>query len=205
MWIRDFRERMGLELDELAKAVNMYRRFTKQRINGVVSDVLIHTLEVDDKAITHPVLANAIAVVCGATREERNSIVAEHNRCETWICPADSETEKLIRRAIYTATGRLPEDEPKRNEVSPQKLAAQFKKRPVVKLNRMGNTLESYDSVLDAANLNGLSNKYVRNRCRRTIKDQRFMFAGDRGYTFRYADEWDAMSQAERLADINAR
>lgn len=202
MWIDAYRERMGLSLEELARTVNKYRQFTKQTIFGYVSAKLIYLLEVDDKTVTQPVLADAIAAVCGATREQRNSILAKHNWSNTWACPDDSEMETIIRKAIYFATGRMPEVQ-KHDEHIAQKWAASFNKRGVVKLDRMGNTIESYDSVLAAANLNSLSTKWVRNRCRRAIKDRQIMFA--KGFTFRYADDWDSMSQAERLADINAR
>ena len=203
MWIREYREHMGLELFEFARIVNMYRRYAQLQMNGIISDKLIHMLEVDEMAITHPVLANAIATVCGATQEQRNGIVAPYNKCD-WICPSDAETKRLIDRAFYMVMRRMP-DEEKSDEGTNEGPSLAFKKRPVLKLDRMGNTLESYNSVQSAAIANKLSTKWVRNRCRKTIKDKRFIFTEDRNYTFRYADEWDEMSQAERLADIGVR
>ena len=84
MWIEAYREREGLERDELARRANKYRyEKGEDPLCGYISDTLIWILETRRNAITHPVLADAIAAVCGATAEQRDMIVAKHNR-GTW-------------------------------------------------------------------------------------------------------------------------
>lgn len=200
MWIRDYRERMGLELDDLAKVVNLYRRYEKQTINGVVSDKLIHILEVCDDTVTQPVLADAIAAVCGATREQRDSIVDERYR-GTW--DPESVCNANVQKALVKVTGVFQDADESLPQDEKHNLLSYCKKRPVVKLDCMGNTIQSYDSISAAAKENGLNEKYVRRRCDGRIRTRDGMFTPD-GYTFRYAVAWDNMSRQEKLRDIDA-
>lgn len=198
MWIREYRERMGLELDEFARVVNLYRQYDKQRVSGYVSNTLVHLLEADGHAITHPVLANAIATVCGATKAQRDSIIRAERRNTPYEAP-DAHAKALVVRALKAVRGdaitRCNRDDDAQEPF--------YTARQVVKLDRMGNTVETYPTIYQTALDNGLAPSYVRRRCQRRIRQYGNMYTPG-GYTFRYADEWDRMSQAEKLADIKA-
>ena len=198
MWIREYRERMGLELDELARVVNLYRGYAGEPVNGYASNALIHLLEVDSATVTHPVLANAIATVCGATQEERDSIVHKSYR-GTWT--PDDGRKPLVEKAFSRVLGahsRRPQFEAMQAR---PKAKLSYGGRRVVKLDRMGNTVQSYDSLIAAAKDNGLNDKWVRRRCDYRIHNPEAMFTKN-GFTFRYAALWDEMSQAQKLSDI---
>lgn len=199
MWIREYRERIGLELDELARVVNLYRRYAGEPINGFVSNALIHLLEVNEHTVTHPVLANAIATVCGATSEERDSIVHKSNR-GTWV-PDETRT-RFVERALTKVMGAHPEKPPQVKPVQVQpNVNLGYGPRPVVKLDRTGNTIQRYESIGSAARDNGLDQKWVRRRCDHRIRNPEAMFTPS-GHTFRYAAIWDQMSQTQKLNDI---
>ena len=60
MWIRDWREAHGMELDDFERAVNRYgHERMNPRLTCYITDYLVHMIEVG--AITHPRIANAIA------------------------------------------------------------------------------------------------------------------------------------------------
>jgi hypothetical protein len=77
MWITDYREREGLELYQLQQRVNSFIHKMSNPIEATISGELIHMLEVDKNAVTHPRIANAIAIMCDATQEQRDMIVAD--------------------------------------------------------------------------------------------------------------------------------
>lgn len=206
MWLREYRESAKLELDEFARVVNTYRRLAKMPVNGIVSNTLVHILEVDDRTVTHPNLANAIAAVCGATPEQRDSIVAEEYR-GTWTPGANDK--QLVNKAIWKVTGKIPSDMDvsmmvkqtanKQTNYMANHSCIQF--RTIAKVDMYGHIIETYDTVKKASIANNIGEKFIRNRCKRNVKDTppsgiKPMF------TFRYLDEWDKMTREQRLADL---
>ena len=83
MWIEEYRKQNGLELDEFARLVNIAGRRMRPPLEGTVSDTLIHLLEHMKVPRTHPRIADAIAAVCHATQEHRDSIVDPRHK-GTW-------------------------------------------------------------------------------------------------------------------------
>ena len=206
MWLREYRESAKLELDEFARVVNTYRRLAKMPVNGIVSNTLVHILEVDDKTVTHPNLADAIAAVCGATPEQRDSIVSEQYR-GTWKPGANDK--RLVDKAIWKAVGKISSDidagafmrqtaKKSTNRVDNRSCVLL---RTIAKVDMYGHIIETYDTVVQAGKANNIGEKFIRNRCKRKVKDTppsgiKPMF------TFRYLDEWDKMTIEQRLADL---
>ena len=174
MWIEEYRNREGLELYELAEKVNKYRREYDPFSCGIVSDQLLHILERSRNAVTHPRIANAIAEVCGATPEQRDMIVHKIHR-GTWEPTRPGEREKV--------------------DVSKPKIGY----KPVVKVDRYGNIIDRYESLTDAVRYEAHRENSIRDRCKRRIDQE---FTPQTPYTYRYADEWDNMTDEERLRDV---
>lgn len=177
MWIEDFRIKNGLELDEFTRRVNMHARKVNPPLESGVSDTLIHMLERQKNAVTHPRIANIIADVCGATAEQRDMIVAEIHRGQ-W-------------NPVVT--------KPNFNDL---KLHGQNGSKAVVKIDRRGNAVDYYESVVDAARRTPQTEKMIRDRCKRRVPNE---FTYMVPYTFRYAAEWDIMTAAQRQEDISQK
>jgi len=177
VWIEDFRRTHGLELDEFARIVNRHREKRGQAINGVVSDTLIHILECSKDAVTHPVLANAIAEVCGATAEQRDMIVTKEHRGE-WTPPKRKGGTPVFR---------------------PKRKAPNNGSRAVVKIDRYGNTVGWFESVKNAGMREQLGEGAIRDRCKRRME---YDITPNCPYTYRYAGEWTGMTGEDKLKDI---
>ena len=165
-----------------------------------VSPALIGILEDQNRAITHPQLANQIAEICGATAEQRDSIVHKKH-AGTWV-PSGKKADfgKLLRiRQLQ------PRDEKPKGEVLdlPRRPAVQFgsNRRAVVVLNRDGKVLARYASIAAAGMKEDKNISCVAMRCARKVGQE--WKHNDK--TFRYADEWDAMNEAQRRADMAGR
>ena len=178
MWIQEYREANGMELDDFARAVNRYGH-TKMipRMICTITDTLIHMLERDKNCVTHPIIANAIAEYCGATPEQRDMIVA----------PAHKGNWEPRKRAAYA----------KQCEVRFNN--CQNGARPVVKVDRHGNVVAAYESVTEAARREQMNEDNIRKRCKRRIKQDITL---DMPYTYRYQEEWKDMNREEQLRDI---
>lgn len=175
MFIEDYRRANGLELDDFARRVNLVGKHMQPPLEGTVSDTLIHILERSKVPRTHPRIADAIATVCGATAEQRDSIVAEHHR-GTWTPVRMSD---VCGRKV--TQGPKPWDE-----------------RPVVMIDKNGHVLKTYKNITNAAVGAEISTKGIASRCKRMIKGE-----FDRlDYTYRYANEWSRMSMEEKLRDL---
>ena len=206
MWLRQFRQSVGLELDEFARVVNTYRRLAQQPVNGIVSNTLIHILEVDEKAVTHPNLANAIATVCGATAEQRDRIVAKEHRGK-W--KPNKNERALVNKAIWKVTGRFPSStntgtsDKQTGDKTPGRTGnrAYMPQRTIAKIDMKGNIIETYDTAVKAGNANNIGEKYVRNRCKRRACDIS-KYGPKLGFTFRYLDEWKNLTAEQRIADL---
>ena len=135
---------------------------------------------IEGGGITHPRIADAIAEVAGATRRQRDSL-AHKKHHGTWTPP------KKKRRAA---------DAPVSKEKPPAPL-----ERAVVMLDGQGTEFARFKSIGEAALAAGCKPKTVESRCERTLskKVSEFVY---REYTYRYADEWDAMSGTARAADM---
>lgn len=183
-WIEAYRRRMCMEARELAELAG-------------VTESLIYILENQAKAVTHPLLANRIAEVCGASAEQRDMIVAAKHR-GTWK-PGPKRTWARPRPQPKPE----PEPPPPPREI-PKGTGQRggLNKRAVVKLDRFGRVLARYEGVLYAARLEQISPSVVFRRCGREINSDEFR---PHGCTWRYADEWDAMSPGQRAADLAGR
>lgn len=211
MWIQEYREREKLELWQFQQRVNTYGQNIEKPFFGVISADLIHMLEVDKNAVTHPRIADAIATLCNATPEQRDMIVAECHKCE-WNGPTDDEleiaretNEKLFVKGIdyhqiATASSTSTCQEPK------HKFSTASNKRPVVKIDVCGYVVKRYDSTKEAAESEHLERSAIKCRCQRKIKRE-FSINGikqqpNQRFTYRYADDWDNMTSEQKMADI---
>ena len=181
MWIDEYREKYGLELDDMARRVNVAGRKMRPRLPCTVTDTLIHILECSKTPRTHPRIADAIAIACGATAEQRDSIVDEKHRGTF-----DPSKYNHIARAKESpaASKRTPHGE-----------------RGVVKINREGMVVRRYPSLAMTEYYEDMTCESIRARCRRRVGGELERWA----YTYRYADEWDKMSRAERLKDLGVK
>lgn len=184
-WIKEYRERVGMSAGEFAAALREMGR--KRGMNGLVSRKLLEYLEYSPSAVTHPRLASLIADACGATAKQRDAITPEQYRGG-------------YRQREAKVTGK--EVKPWKRTMVPQR--AEQKERsgpnraPVVALDKSGNELGRYVSVKRAAMESGFDEQTVRRRC------QREMMGTLNGMIFRYADDWDAMTEEQRRADMGS-
>ena len=174
MWIEDYRRSHNMELDEFARYVNHVGRRMRPALHCHVSDTLIHMLECDASCVTHPRIANAIAIACEATAKQRDMLVNE--------CHYGEWTPEMSSTIIRTG-----------------KKSREDNSRAVVKIDRYGNTLEWFRSVADAARSCGHSEDTVRRRCGRRVP---YDITTPMPYTFRFDAEWSRMTSAEKIADI---
>ena len=198
MFIADFRESLGLELNEFARAVNIYRRAKLNQTDpdaplcGLLGTQLVHMLEVDKNCVTHPDLAAAICTICGATPEQYDSIVAKFRRGKWQLDPNDAE---LVMDAISQV--REPKDVDDAPPLDEYRTSPNAK--AVVKIDFFGNTLARYVSTIQAANTNGIDKGTVRRACLRVRN--KIPSPMLKTFTFRYATEWDTMTGVEKMKD----
>lgn len=176
MWIEDYRRQYGLEADDLARMVNVAGRKMVPKLEGTVSDTLIYILETSKKPRTHPRIADAIATVCHATPEQRDSIVDEKHRGK-WKVEHAEATES------------------KSNQMNTWKLHGE---KPVAMIDRSGNVVCKYSSTAEASRASRIATKTIGEICKRKRKHVFDRYT----YSFRYTEEWDAMTDAQRLQDI---
>lgn len=177
-WLKKFRLNYvkkdgtkGISREQLAAMVKLKY--------GECSAVLIGIVE--GGGITHPNIADQIAIVAGATARQRNSMVHKNYR-GGWEPPK--------RRSEYK---RPPQ--PLVPNIIPDHA------RRVVAIDTAGKEIDRYESERAAADAAGCTSTTVSNRCRRSIAARTGEF-GSYGCTWRFADEWDAMSELARAADI---
>lgn len=182
MWLEDFRRAHGLTLEDLGAHI---RRLGKKRHPPItVSDTLLDRLEADPKFRTVPAIADLIAEACGATAEQRDQLVLEKHRGTWKPKPGRKPTPKA-------AATREEEEEPERRNDGHC--------HPVVAVDRAGFAVRRFTGVNNAAARCGTSHHAVYSRCLRQIGRDEFRLLG---ITFRYAEEWDRMTDAERRADV---
>lgn len=142
------------------------------------SEHLLWMLANGHNVVTHPNIADRIADECRATSEQRDTLVAaKHHGTYKPSPPSPTKAEEI------------------REEISIQKNNC----RPVVAVDVLGREVSRYISAEGAAHYLYCSSRSVWRRCqRRCIKDEFEPF----GITFRYADEYDAMTPEQRRADV---
>lgn len=178
MWIDEYRARYGLELDDMARRVNVAGRKLHPPLECTVTDTLIHILEISKVPRTHPRIANAIALACKATAEQRDSIVAERHRGK-WKPPDGDYTLETLKDA-------------------PRKPDCAVGERAVVQIDRNGYIIGRYKSVALAVMFCGVTQYAVTERCLRRAPNEFDKY----GFTFRYANEWDKLTMTEKLIDL---
>jgi ribosome-binding protein aMBF1 (putative translation factor) len=190
-WIEEARTARGLTRSELAEICR-------------ISETLVYILEEWTAAVTHPKLASRIALALGATAEQRDAIVNEIHRGK-WTPKADSGWAKrmekylaakaALRRAEADADARARAYDFTHPHGSPRR-------RPIVAVNRQGREVARYDCIAICSEKEGLSDPSIRQRCNRKMLGGEFV--RDRAATYRWADEWDKMTEAQRAADVRA-
>lgn len=183
MWLEDFRWAHGLTLEELGAYIRRLGR--KKHPEITVSDILLERLEGEPKFRTVPAIADLIAEACGATAQQRDRLVLEKDR-GTW----------------KPKPGRKPTPKPKAAPVEEPEPKNYGHHHPVVAVDRAGFAVMRFAGVKNAAARCGVSHKMVYSRCLRQLGRDEFRALG---FTFRYAEEWDRMTDAERRADVAGR
>lgn len=177
---RDYVKKDGTQGIDREVFASMVRR------RGVgCSAVLIGIVE--GGGITHPNIANKIAIVAQATPEQRDSMVHPDRR-GGWNPPKPKRRSEYEKPLPPMALNVIPDNA-----------------RRVVMIDIAGKEIARFESMSDAAEAVGCSVPTVRNRCCRAVSGGTGEF---RFYdcTWRFAQEWDSMSESARIADIeNAR
>ena len=181
-WLEKFRKSCpnprggkGISRAELAAMVRLK--------HGKCSAVLIGILE--NGGITHPNIADKIAELTGASVRRRNSMVHESHR-GNWRPPAPERRSEAKRKGKPS--------NPRTLNIIPENA------RRVVALDIAGKELGRFKSMNGAAQIVGATSTAVRNRCMRLVSGHTNEFKAF-DCTWRFADEWDAMSPELRTAD----
>lgn len=143
------------------------------------SEALIYILQYEHGGVTHPTFADRIADLVKATPEQRDSIV--HAKHKGTYVPGKTKAYK-----------------------GPRDNAQPSHMKRIVVVNCIGEVLNRFDSLKDTAQMYNCTDNTVYNRCNRKLKPTTDEFASY-GVTFRYAEEWDAMTKQQQLDDILSR
>jgi transcriptional regulator with XRE-family HTH domain len=128
----------------------------------------------------HPAFADRIAKALRADRAQRDMIVLERHRLNAPPEPPEAAEPKQMNNSIRRGAP----------------------KRPIVEVTRDGQEIRRYEGLQHAARVIGISKTPLQNRCDRArLREGEFRAFG---VTWRWADEWDGMTLAERLRDIGA-
>ena len=189
MWITDFRQQFGLELETLGYYIRQEGRKRNPPLR--VSDELLYLLENFGNFRTVPKLADLIAEVCGATAEQRDQLVLEQYR-GTWKPKAGKgKGNDLFRHGFAVPPSH-------KGEGKKGMTAAEARRKPVVCVDRLGDVIKRYDSIENAAAMTGLSREAISDRVNRKITANEYQLCG---LTFRFAEEWGAMDAEARKRD----
>lgn len=191
MWITEFRKEYGLTLEQLGAAIR--RVGARKNPPARVSDILLENLETKRGYKTVPGLADLIAETCGATPAKRDELVLERYR-GTW---RGTGKPKVGQR-------KPPTERPVAAAPTPPPTAVKKKRsnghdRQVIAIDRNGNIVHRYGSVKNAWGMTGLNPSSIRKRCCGTIMGDEFRAYG---YTFRYADAWEGLTEDQRKAEL---
>lgn len=176
--------------------------------------------------ITHPAIAAVITLVCGGTAENWNSIVHEdyHGQWKPgqkieFKPRFDVEAEGRMAITIVSRgeakRGKLPKTEKPKKEPKPkpapkppkppkpqQPKLQEHQRRPVVEIDTTFQEVKRYADPELVARAMGTRLRSITMRCDRQMaydmdEMQRFRC------TWRYADEWDAMTPEQRTKDMD--
>lgn len=218
-WIEQFRKeyrhkdgRTGLSRDGLAKMVR------ERKVGGRnvgCSENLIFILE--HGGITAPGIAAAITTVCGGTAEQWDGIVHEDYRGQWkpgWktrfeprvkIEAEDAMAVSIVSRG-EVKRGKAPKNiGAEKKEAKPPKpqqpRLLEHQQRTVVEIDTAFQEVKRYANPEEVANAMETRLRSITIRCDRQVAHdmdemQRF------GCTWRYADEWDAMTPEQRIEDM---
>ena len=141
------------------------------------SEHLLWMLMNEDKCITHPNIANAIADYMCATQAQRDSIVAPIHR-GTWV-PQPGHT------------------------VGNKECGGSWNSKGVVALDRLGKIIARFPTIRAAAKHAGCSSSTMSYKCNRmhANEDEFKPF----GMAFRFEADWELMSPEEQLLDISKK
>lgn len=192
MYIAGYRKKYGLSREALGKLAGC-------------SGELIYILE--HGGITHPGIADRITSVCGGGKKERNSIVDGAHWRAGWkqILKYRARGEKaekayflrLTREKMEAERGQAP------NACRPPMREAEHKGakgaegQRTYAIDRNGQVIGQYADCAAAAREYVMQRRAVENRCEHRIGNTNEYSAA--GVTFRYAAEWDNLSDDERL------
>lgn len=188
MWLTEFREQWGLSIELLGTLIRRYaaRRDPKLR----VSDTLLERLETEANFRTVPKLADLIAQACGATAAQRDEMVLERFRGRPYQSKAKAGEPPVIALLNQARGGST--------RIGPPKPAPEPHTRPVVMIDKDGNELLRYRSIVSAVEDTGICKEAILSRINRTKQMDEFE---GYGASFRLAEEWDRMTEAQRKAD----
>lgn len=187
MWLTDFREKYGLDLNDLGVLI---RRAGRRKAPPLtVSDGLLHRLEVDANFRTVPKLANLIAETCGATAAQRDALVLKAYRGTWKPTPRKRGAPPPALDLLTPALPKIP--------ALPGSGA-----RPVVAVDRVGRAFKRFSSVKNAVYSLNISQEVISRRCHRMVMGDEFKLLG---FTLRFADEYDRMTPEERAEDVGPR
>lgn len=179
-WLEKFRREyvrkdggVGISREEFAGMVKLKY--------GNCSAQLIAIIE--GGGITHPRIANQIAVVTGASAARRDKMVHKNYR-GGWEPPRPKRRSEHRKPTPPLAIDVIPDNA-----------------RRVVAIDISGKEIGRFESEREAADAAGCTQTTVSNRCRRSIAARTGEF-GVYSCTWRFAEEWDAMSEFARAADI---
>ena len=191
MWITEYREKLGMNTEAFAHALSVMGAQCRKPVR--VSEPLLLILENRNGAVTHPRIANLIARACGATPDQRDMIVHPKHRGRWHGVDApkmEAQIEKMQEKKKHPWS--------EKPTVVQMPSSAKRHLRGVVMINRYAEIEKRFESAVNAAARMGLSETAVKNRCNRTVICE----FEHRSATFRWADEWSAMSRTEQLDDI---
>lgn len=195
MWIEEYRSSFDLTREALGKLAGC-------------SGQLIYILE--RGGITHPRIADRIASICNVGRDERNSIVDGAHWRQGWRqipkCRAKGEKAekayflRLARKKIE-AEKRQSISQANGGQLSPEgqpnsQAEGKQNQTEVCAINRLGQIIGRYPDCEAAAKPYAVKRITVLRRCEHKIGAHTDEYLG--GVTFRYAAEWDRLSDAER-------
>lgn len=179
-WLEKFRRKIinkdgkrGISREELASVVKLK--------HGKCSATLIEIIE--SGGVTQVNIADRIAAIAGATKAQRDSMVHESRR-NGWMPPQPKRRAELEMKPQPLCLDVIPDHA-----------------RRVVQIDMFGNEIARFESGLAAANASGCSSATVSVRCNRGLSSGTGEFR-NRDHTWRFAEEWDAMSHEERADDI---
>lgn len=187
-WRQNYRRsdgRIGLSRKEFSKMLYVPGTIKNPAAEITCSEVLIGILE--GGGITHPEIADRIAEVTECTAQQRDSMVHKKHH-GTW------KPKPKKQRKDKTDDGML---HPEPNGRTPRNA------RAVLKVDRSGQAVGIFLSMVAASEEMGCTVTAVLNRCNRKLSKRTDEFV-PYGFTWRYADEWYNMNPDARAADMRA-